>query len=133
MPCAEVATLADSTAALDALRRTETPAVQRLADECAGRPRLKPLAQDLCRLADRLNGAIAGIMVPECNGDGKETPFGDVEVLSGPRAKRATLNIWARRCVSALVAYPEPVGEAYCLERMRKTFDAVKGGLDTDG
>jgi hypothetical protein len=121
-------TLADSTAALDALRRRETPAVQRLADECATRPALLSLARDLCRLADMLNGAIAGIVVPEPNGDGLEVPFGEVEVLSGPRAKRATLNNRARYCVSALVAYPERVGEGMCLERMQATFDCLKGG-----
>lgn len=126
MPATEA--VVDLTALLDELRRRETPAVQRLLNECADRPRLKSTAEDLAQLADRLNGRIAGIVVPAPNEDGRELPFGTCEVLDGPRAKRATLNCRARYCVSALVAYSQPeIGERYCLERMQETFRCVNG------
>lgn len=108
---------------LRVLMLRETPATWRLALACAQRPpdELTQAAFRLVVLANRYNGMIAGVVVPQegdpCGGDFGGLPCG------GLRAKRATLECLAKRAFRELLLS----GRAACLEVVGEALDELTG------
>jgi hypothetical protein len=101
----------------------ETPATWSLALSCVQRPpdALSDAAIGLVKLADRYNGMVAGIMVPQ--EDGSSGDDYDGLLCGGLRAKRATLECRAKLARRVLLLE----GRAACLEVVRATVATLTG------